>query len=675
MINLPAGRDSGVVTRRLANAVPDSDGVVVCEPLSLPAFGRAVYFSADDRGEANAWPSDANRELPWVAGSDLAALFDGSVRNRSVGPPRREAMAILVERTDRMVTALLATPGERSLGLFVVSADGTLTARATTFGTGSFTGDAPLFVFGTAATPAAAFRAAWRAALESGAVASATDWRWRKAYGEAFEYLGWCSWEHYRKNIDAQSMTAAVHELAVGDLPVRWVLIDDGHQVEKGLRLKSFAPDPAKFPDGWGPIVELRSPTSIRWIGLWHCFQGLWKTLDEENDFGELNDDLALLPSGGYLPRGDEAAATRFYDRLIGCVGGAGFDFVKIDVQASNVGWYRGTTNAVEASANNARALEQAVRERLQHGMINCMAHNAICLFNTRHSAVTRCSVDYHLNDADSIASHIVQSYTNSLFMGWSVWPDHDMFHSSDTEAGRMMAVSKALSGAPVYLSDAPSEIRADLVRPLCLSDGRLLRPLAPAAPVPESTFLDALNEADRPYTVVAPLAHGCAAVAAYNLVQEPTRVQGWVGADAYRYAGMLLEDDAAWQQPTEGLLAYEWYDATATRLAHADGVASGLPIDLEHLDDALVLLCPVEEGWAVIGREDVYLAPAAVAAIERAGDRLTVTLAEAGPFLVWSEHGTVRCAEAACTHLHDGLWRVDLEVHAGERRMTIERG
>ena len=111
-------------------------------------------------------------------------------------------------------------------------------------------------------------------------------------------------------------MTAAVRELAAADVPVRWVLIDDGHQVEKGLRLKSLAPDPATFPDGWAPIVELRSPTSIRWIGLWHCFQGLWRTLDEENNFGDLNDDLALLPSGGYLPRGDEAACTPLDDGL-----------------------------------------------------------------------------------------------------------------------------------------------------------------------------------------------------------------------------------------------------------------------------------------------------------------------------------------------------------------------
>lgn len=678
MITIPTDAKSGVVSRTLATTAPDADGVVVSETLELPAFHRAVYFSADDRGEANPWPADANRELPWVVSSSLGELFDGTVRNRAVGPPRREGMAILVERTDGRVSALVATPGERSLGLFVVEPDGSVSARATTLGTAVLSGEVPLFAFATAPTPAAAFRAAWRAAIENGAVASSTDWRWKKRYDEPFEYLGWCSWEHYRKQIDAESMAAAVRELAAGDVPVRWVLIDDGHQIEDGLRLKSFAPDPAKFPDGWRPIVDLRDPASIRWMGLWHCFQGLWKTLDEENDFGDLNDDLARLPSGGCLPRGDEAAATQFYDRLIGSAADAGFDFVKIDVQASNVGWYRGTANAVEASAHNSRALETAVRERLPHGMINCMAHNALCLFSTRHSAVTRCSIDYHLNDADSIASHIVQSYTNTLFMGWSVWPDHDMFHSSDAQAGRMMAVSKALSGAPVYLSDAPSDIRADLVRPLCLCDGRLLRPLAPAAATPESTFLDALGEADRPYVVVAPLANRCAGVAAYNLVQEPTRVRGSLGTDAYRYAGMLLADDAAWEIPNEGLVAYEWYTGRATLLAHgtreADAMANagGLTVDLGHLEDSLVVLCPVEHGWAAIGREDAYLSPAAVTAVERTAEAMTVTLAESGPLLVWSDRGHVRCDDAACTPLGDGLWRVELEVRTGERRATV---
>lgn len=313
-------------------------------------------------------------------------------------------------------------------------------------------------------------------------------------------------------------------------MPVRWALIDDGHETRNDRRLRSFAPDPRNFPEGWKPLLALRD---------------------------------ASQPAGRrVIPPWSAGSATR-----------AGFDFLKIDVQAANLRWYAGTANAVVASARNSRALEASVEWEIPHGMINCMAHNVLCLFNTAESAATRCSIDYHLNDADSISSHILRSFTNTLWMGWSVWPDHDMFHSSDRAAGRMMAVSKALSGAPISVSDAPADIDVAVVRPLCLADGRLLRPLAPAALTPDSTFLDALNDASRPYVVVAPLVHGCAAVVAYNLVQPwpgetsdanrgdtaGRRVSGVISVDEYRRAGMMLEDDD-WTVPEEGLLAYDWY-------------------------------------------------------------------------------------------------------------------
>ena len=123
------------------------------------------------------------------------------------------------------------------------------------------------------------------------------------------------------------------------------------------------------------------------------------------------------------------------------------------------------------------------------------MAQNSLCVFNTRYSVVTRCSRDYRAGDAVLARSHLLQSFHNMLWMGQTVWGDHDMFHSSDKFAGRMMAVSKALSGGPVYLSDPPEQIVADAVRPLCYENGRLLRPAAPAVVMPNSAMLDALND------------------------------------------------------------------------------------------------------------------------------------------------------------------------------------
>ena len=60
------------------------------------------------------------------------------------------------------------------------------------------------------------------------------------------------------------------------------------------------------------------------------------------------------------------------------------------------------------------------------------MAQGTVNIQNTRYSAVTRCSIDYKLGDEAMAKSHILQSYANTLWLGQTVWPDHDMFHSTD---------------------------------------------------------------------------------------------------------------------------------------------------------------------------------------------------------------------------------------------------
>lgn len=54
------------------------------------------------------------------------------------------------------------------------------------------------------------------------------------------------------------------------------------------------------------------------------------------------------------------------------------------------------------------------------------------------------------------------------------------MFHSTDPSSARLMAISKAVSGGPVYLSDPADKLNPEHIMPLVWSDGLLLRPLAP---------------------------------------------------------------------------------------------------------------------------------------------------------------------------------------------------
>lgn len=273
-------------------------------------------------------------------------------------------------------------------------------------------------------------------------------------------------------------------------------------------------------------------------------FSGLQNTLHPENDFGVLNDHLMQVnrPDGrpGLVPKDNPISSQSFYNALIGSVKYYGFDFAKIDYQMRDLEWYIGTDNAVAATVTNLQSMEKAAHRALK-GLINCMAHNNVCIFNTPYSAVTRCSVDYKVGNAEKGREHIWQSFQNTLWQCQTAWGDHDMFHSCDPDCGRMMAVSNALSGGPVYLSDAPKDFIAGYIRPLCYEDGLLLRPLAPAAPLPDSIFKDP-TRMSQAYRVIAPLEGETAAVAVYNLTAGDMLVHSAIGPDDYTHAGAMVQ-------------------------------------------------------------------------------------------------------------------------------------
>ena len=59
-------------------------------------------------------------------------------------------------------------------------------------------------------------------------------------------------------------------------LPIRYVLIDDGHLANKNRQLTSFVPDKERFPNGWKNIISRKKEDKIKWMGLWYNFCGYW---------------------------------------------------------------------------------------------------------------------------------------------------------------------------------------------------------------------------------------------------------------------------------------------------------------------------------------------------------------------------------------------------------------
>jgi len=313
----------------------------------------------------------------------------------------------------------------------------------------------------------------------------------------------------------------------------------------------------------------------------------------------------------------------------------------------------------------NLTALEGALK-KYSLPVINCMAHSLPCVFNTRYSAVTRCSIDYRVGKVARGKSHLLQSYANTIWLAQTVWPDHDMFHSSDPAAGRIMAVSKAMSAGPVYLSDDPKKF-VHYIRPLCYQDGRLLRPIAPAAPLPDSVFLSPMKEM-KPYRVIAPLKGRAAAVVVYNLY-HPTPdmpLKAAVTASDYTCASCMIQPyPGKWNIPEEGLFIYDWHARTGRKLD------PDYSFELHGFDDRLLHLCPVTKGWAVIGRTDKFLSPAAVEIISATPAALTLRLEESGPFALYLADGAPSAHDISFEHQGPGLWKANLPI--GQRDITLK--
>ncbi len=647
-----------------------TNGILASYPVELPPFERGVYFSGG-LGSKFVWPRLANQMTPWfVENNDMSTLFaEPFAKNpcSTIGKGAQpEGMFALFQLASGEYLTLLPLCSGSVMSWLDTAENGDVELVLGNFGTAPAHGRAALLAWAKDRDLYGSLHKAWALAL--GELEGASDWRMKKTYPEAFKYLGWCSWEHFRKKIDSGKLVQAAEAIEESGLPIRWFLVDDGFQVQEGTALKSFAPNPAAFPEGWGPLLSMRKDDKIRWFGLWHSYMGLWNGIHEQNEFGALNSDL--IPFGKHLgPGKSKAGAQRFYDAFIGSVADYGFDFVKIDNQSLYLNRQENAASSVQVNAWMTEALERAVQARMPQGMINCMSQGTPQVLGTRHSAVSRVSIDYKLNDLAKAKAHIEQSYVNTLFQGQTVWPDHDMFHSSDPDCGELMAISKAMSGAPIYLSDNPTDFHDAFIRPLAYADGELLRPLAPAFPLPDSVMMDVYHS-EEAFRVIAPLANGCAAVVVYNLYHpEEKTIPAAVSAADYAHAsGMIQPYPGPWVLPEEGLVCFDWRRGTGRKLDDPYAV------ELTGFSDRLLLLAPIRSGWAVIGARSKYLSPAAVKSVEADAGRLTVEMAESGPLVIWSAAGAPQAEGAAAQRLGGGFWQFDLPAQPGDCRISVTR-
>ena len=324
--------------------------------------------------------------------------------------------------------------------------------------------------------------------------------REEKTVPEVFNYLGWCSWDSMQIRVNHEGLLEKAREFKAKNVPVHFAIIDDmwadvPHLNEipedadfhtmvvnmHGSKMRSFAGDPKRFPKGMKAAVEDLKKEGIPAVGIWFPTTGYWAGLEPgESEAERQKANTVTLENGQIIVAPEKEKAERFFDDLCSRVKEWGGDFVKID----NQGFHQRYEN-VAPIGESARAIQngidKAADKYFNGALINCMGMPSECMFN-RTSAVSRCSDDFIPESREWFAKNILQCSYNGLLQGQFYVNDWDMWWTDDDQAVKN-SVCRAISGGPIYVSDKIGRTNPEILKPLCLEDGRIIRPDESATP------------------------------------------------------------------------------------------------------------------------------------------------------------------------------------------------
>lgn len=408
-----------------------------------------------------------------------------------------------------------------------------------------------------------------------------------KEYPEMMEYLGWCSWNAFYHEVDERGLIAKLDELRKKQVPVGWVLIDDGWSPVEDSKLTGLHEDEAKFPSGLAAFVRrAHEEYGVGQVGVWHAFNGYWEGIKEDSPLArEMSAAFSRTKDGHLLPGFEFTQSFEFFNTWHRWLSEQGIDFVKVDNQSSAINFIRNNA-PMKAIAQAHRALETSVRLNFTAPLINCMGMANEDAFNREYSAVSRNSDDFFPNRENGFVSHIMQNAYNSIFYDQLYVCDYDMWWTTHPTAV-VSAVLRAISGGPIYVSDKVGETDPAMLLPLIEEDGRIIRCDHAAKPAPGCLFEDV-----RRTTGVLKLTNRCGAnavTAAFNLTEDE------------RVCRIAFEDTEC--EPGTRYLAYLHF---AKKYVPFD---EAIELTLPAGGVEIISLYPVDEnGAAEAGEEDKYI-------------------------------------------------------------------
>ena len=376
-------------------------------------------------------------------------------------------------------------------------------------------------VFAKDKNPHKAVEKAYEYAAKEGYIK--TKLKREKKLDEMYYGFGWCTWDAFYKEVSEENILKKLEEFKTKNIPVKWVMIDDGWSTLTGENLtvlRGFEADSTKFPNGLGGCIKrLKEEYGIEKVGVWHAFTGCWNGVEYGSDLYEKQkQNLVKSTDGYYIPNGKKAYD--FFDSWYTYLKSQGVDFVKIDAQGCTPGKIMNKDNFSKRYIDMHLAVEEAAKKHFDSNVINCMGMSNADLYFRPYTSLARNSDDFYPNKENGFETHIMQNAYNTVFHRNLFYCDFDMWWTTHINA-KQSSVLRAISGGPIYVSDKIGESSEEFIAPLTDDNGRLLICDNAALPTDDCLFKDCSGDVLKIYNTVGDEG----VVAIFNLSDEKKSV------------------------------------------------------------------------------------------------------------------------------------------------------
>lgn len=436
-----------------------------------------------------------------------------------------------------------------------------------------------------------------------------------KTYPKMFDYLGWCSWDAFYTDISEEKVLAKGNELKEKQVPVHWMLLDDGWQSVREQRMYDLMPEKEKFPDGFADMVRrLKEDSSIEHVGVWHALGGYWGGIEPGSEaHRRQKEHLYETSAGKLLPYPEAERGYGFYRDWYGKLRQEGIDFVKVDGQSAVKNYYENDIAVCQAARETHKALEGAVGCCMGGQIINCMGMAMENILGRQGASLSRNSDDFVPDEPEKFGEHLIQNAYNAVYHNEFYFCDWDMFWTYHPDA-KKHALLRAVSGGPVYFSDRIGETDAETLKPLVYSNGQILRMQRTAMPAQDSLFENPLQKGLIKLTNIGKYGggnHNGGAIAVYNVCGK---------AQETRISVKDIHDLGKGEY-----VIYDWMDRRV--------IEDGEQIVCADKECRLYLILPAGKEVMPIGLLDKYISFHALEAITVTEDMAVVVLKDGGEF------------------------------------------